>query len=332
MATSGVTGQFSMQTAALIEHAFRRCGKLPSTISGELLLAAKSNLALVLTDLVNDGLSLWCIQTTPLPCLIGKMVYALPPGTADVLNVNYRTQTALDGTLTVGVGWAGNMFTEALAPTNVQFSFATAGAPPELYVEYSDDAVTWTYAATYPGQSMSVLAEFLLAFDIDNTASALYWRLRDPTGVALSLASLTFSNAPSEIPMGVLNRDDYSNLPNKTLQTTRPTEYWYDKQIATQLRVWPIPNSTTGQLVVQTHRQIQDVGTLSESIEVPQRWLEYVIDALAYRVGAELPRGELEPGKLEKLEIKAESSKIRAEDGESDGAPFKVQPNLRGYT
>jgi hypothetical protein len=46
----------------------------------------------------------------------------------------------------------------------------------------------------------------------------------------------------------------------------------------------------------------------------------------------ELPAGEVPPGRLEYLDSKAEYHLNRAADGESDGAPIRLQPAIRGYT
>ena len=93
-----------------------------------------------------------------------------------------------------------------------------------------------------------------------------------------------------------------------------------------------MPNTSSDQIVVWNQRQIQDVGSLSGLLEIPQRWQESIIFSLACRVALEIPPGELPPGRLEFLENKAEYHLNRAEDGESDGSPIKLAPNVRGYT
>ena len=102
MATSGTVGATAIDVTTLIEHAFRRCGKLPSTISSELQLGAKESLFFLLTSLVNSGLSLWCINKYVIPLASGVSTYPLLAGTADVLNVQFRTYTVLSGTVTTG--------------------------------------------------------------------------------------------------------------------------------------------------------------------------------------------------------------------------------------
>jgi hypothetical protein len=318
--TSGTVGTTVVDVTSFIEHAFRRCGKMPSTISGEQQTAAMESLFFLLTDLVNDGVSLWCIQKAILPLVPAQTVYVLPPGASDVMACNYRTQsTEPNSTPISGAGWSGQSFTTAVTPTNVQVTFTTA-AISALVVEYSLDAgATWIQAAA------------LLSEDLDNTASATYWRIRDTSGILSPVSALAFNYGPSEVPMTQMNKDDYFSLPNKTFQANKSLQYWFDKQIAPQIWLWPVPN-TADQVALQYHRQIEDVGSLNNLLEVPQRWYEYVVFGLACRVAVELPNGELPPGRLEYLEQKAEYHLQRAADGESDGAPIKLQPAIRGYT
>jgi hypothetical protein len=315
-----------------IEHAFRRAGKLPSTISSEQQLAARESLFFLLVDLVNDGINLWCINRFVIPVLQGQAVYAMPPGLSDVMSIAYRTSTVLTGSTVAGVDYTGINFGATLtSPTNVEISFTSAGIPA-LVIEYSQDNITWLQVAQFALQQSTVPANFALAQDINNSPPAPFWRVRDTSGVLLPVGSVTWSNAPVEIPMDPYNRDDYWDLPNKTYQSNRALQYFFDKQIDPQIFIWPVPQASTDQLVVQYQRQIQDIGAFTNLVEVPQRWYEYTIFGLAEKVALELPAQELPPGRLDYLTGKAEYHKTRASNSESDGAPIKLQPNLRGYT
>jgi len=330
--TSGTVGLTTVDVTTFIEHAFRRCGKMPSTISGEQQTAAMESLFFLLTDLVNDGVSLWCIQKSIIPLVPAQAVYVLPPGSSEIISCNYRTQSVEQNSSPIsGVGWAGKSFPTPITPTNVQVSFSSVSLP-SLVTEYSlDSGATWIRVASFDKQQTQVPAGTALSDDIDNSASASYWRIRDTSGSIAPVSTLVFSYNPSEIPVTAMNRDDYFSLPNKTFQANKSLQYWFDKQISPQVWLWPVPN-TADQLAVEYHRQIQDVGSLNNLLEVPQRWYEYVTFALSCRVAVELPTGELPPGRLEYLEQKSEYHLLRAAQGESDGAPIRLQPALRGYT
>jgi hypothetical protein len=329
--TSGTVGTTVFDVTTLIEHGFRRAGKLPSTVSGELLLAAKESLFLFLTSLVSQGVSLWCIKKSVIPLVINQLQYGLPPGATNILGLSYRTDTTLTPASSIsGAGYSGQFFASAVIPTNVQIKLAVA-ATPQLVVEYSNDNITWTQVAAFDYQQSQLPAGTSLAEDIENSASATYWRVRDTSGTLATLSSIVFSNAPSEIPMTAFNRDDYYSLPNKTFQSSRSLQYWFDKQINPVLWLWPVPN-TPDQIVAQYQRQIQDIGTFTNTVEAPQRWYEYITCEMAVRCALEMPPAELPQGRLEYLTVMASTQLDIAAAGETDGAPIKIQPNLRGYT
>lgn len=335
MATSGTVGRTQVNTTDLIEHAFRRCGKLASTVSGELQQSARENLFFLLTDLANRGLSLFCQKKTVLQTVSDNVIYPLPVGTVDLLNALYRTQTALTGSVISGAGYSGLDLGAANTVTNVAIQFPTAQASITLVVEWSKDSgSTWTQAAAFPARQ-ALAANVWFSQDVDNTTEAAYWRVRDTSGTLPTFTTLTLSNNPYEVPMSPLNRDDYVNLPNKQFTVpagTQSLQYWFDKQNEPKMWIWPACGSDTNQIVVWTQSQIEDVGSLTDSIAVPQRWYESIIFLLACRCACEMLPSELPEGRLAYLSEMAEKHLIQAEDSENDGSSTRLVANIRGYT
>ena len=331
LVSSGTIGQTQIDVATIIEHSFRRCGKLPSTISGELLASARQNLFLIMYDLANRGLSLWCVQKYVLAITPGQTTFQMPVGTVDLLTALYRTSTTLTGTGTVTTASYTIDLGTAQTVNTVAVQFAAASSAT-LAIESSIDNVNWITALTY---TISAAAGAVVYQDINVSPSAEFWRVRDTSGVLATLTSVLFNNNPYEVTMSKISRDDYVNLPNKSFSSpagTKSLQYWFDKQVNPQIWVWPVAQGTTDNVVVWTQRQMQDVGLLTNALDMPQRWLESVIFTLACRNALELPPGELPPGRLEYLEAKAAEHLDRAEDGETDGAPIRLAPNIRGYT
>jgi hypothetical protein len=334
VAVSGTVGQTVITVTDLIEHAARRCGVLPSTLSGEVQLAARQSLYILTADLANRGLSLWCVGKQVLGMNANQTVFDLPVGTVDVLDALYRTQTNLTGSTISGLGWQGlDLGSGEDAVVNNVAVQLTAGATATLTLESSADNVTWTQqAATFPA-TLTVAANTWISFDANNAPEARYWRLKN-TAALPAIGELTFSNQPYEVNMAVMNRDDYVAFPNKTFtqEGSRSLQYWFDKQITPRLWIWPAAGQNTDQLVIWTHRQIQDVGAFTDTLEVPARWLESIIWTLACRLAIELPKGQIDMDRLTYLEGKSAEHLERAEDGESDGSPIRLLPNIRGYS
>ena len=335
MPTSGTVSQTSIDVTNIIEHAYRRCGKLASTISSELQLSARENLFFLLSDLANRGLSLWCLQKQVLGMQANQIQFPLQVGTVDVMTTLYRTKTDLAGATISGTGWQGldlGAGNEA-AVYNAAVTF-TGAATPTLVLEASADAITWVQQAVFP-PDVAVDANTWVCVDSENSSTLQYWRVRDTSGTLPAVGALTFSVTPYEIPMSKLSNDEYAALPNKTFTVpagSKSLQFWFDKQTAPRLWVWPGSQGATDQIVVWTQRHIQDVGALTNTLDIPQRWMESIILLLACRCALELPSGELPVGRLEYLEGKSQEHLAQAEDSESDGAPIRLSPNIGAYT
>lgn len=335
MSTSGTIGATVISATTIIEHAYRRCGKLASTISSELQLSARENLYFLLSDLANRGLSLWCLQKQVLGVNANQIQIPLQVGTVDVYTALYRTQTALTGSNISGAGWQGidlGIGSEA-AVYNAAITF-TAATTPTLVLESSSDSVTWTNQSNFPS-GVSVAANTWICADAENSQAFQYWRVRDTSGTLPTVGELAFSYLPYEVNMSKLSNDDYAALPNKTFSVpvgSKSLQYWFDKQINPRLWIWPASQGDTDQIVVWAQKHIQDVGALTNTLDVPQRWLESIILLLACRCAVELPSGELPAGRLEYLEAKSAEHLAQAEDSESDGSPIRLTPNIGGYS
>jgi len=159
-----------------------------------------------------------------------------------------------------------------------------------------------------------------------------YIRLQAAGGTTLDVTELVLGNQPQEIPCAPLNRDQYSDLPNKFF-LGRPVQYWYDKQ-RTQpiITVWPSPGAefTFFQLVCYVHRYIQDIGTMTQEIEVPQSWYLAIIARLKADIA--VTDEEVDPNLVASLDAIGEREWRAAWDGQSDGSPIQLLPNIGPYT
>jgi hypothetical protein len=137
------------------------------------------------------------------------------------------------------------------------------------------------------------------------------------------------SSLNTEIPCTAISRDDYVSFPNKFV-SGRPLNYWYNRTVTPSLNVWPVADSNFYQLVVWRQRSVQDVGTLTQQLELPDRWFETIIWQLAHRIAVEAPGTEA--GRIMLCKQHADEYQGEAEGGESDGSPVIFSPNIRSYT
>ena len=167
--------------------------------------------------------------------------------------------------------------------------------------------------------------------DIDPGANVNYYRIQAFNGTTLALRELYFGNNSREIQMSRLNRDDYTNLPNKNFTANQPYQYWFDRNIPVpNIYLWPVPSDAFVQMTVWYSRQVMDVGALTDQLEVPERWYEAVIMNLAHRMSLELPQVPMD--RVVYLEKMAAQYLNEAEQEERDKSPIYFAPNISVYT
>lgn len=328
MATSNTVASTTIDTALVIDHAVRRVGKSPSMLTPEQLDTCRNNLYLILTSMINRGVNLWCIDRKLIPLYENQASYTLPAGTIDVLNAQYRTPVDLwaDATQTENAAnWTAE-FSEAQAIATVGILFGNSAAY-SLILEYSSNGSSWSTAYTV-GATTEVSGAWKW-YDIDPAFSALYFRVRETVSGSVTFTNIILAAESREIPMERFSRDTYESQPNKN-SPGRPLNYLYDKQLTPVMTFWPVPNDTNSLISIKRQRQVQDVGTLSQKIEVPERWFESIIWTLSKNLAFELPDVDLERTKL--CIAMSDKYLVEAENGEVDSAPIFIAPNLRAYT
>jgi hypothetical protein len=329
VAVSGTVSATVFNTRKVVDHAYRRCRIPPEGISSEQISFALDSLYLILSMLANRGLQLWCIERFLMPLYQAQGLMTLPNGVVDILNTNLRTVEVLNTTSTniVTSTTYQTSFSAATQVTTVGIEWS--GASTAYALETSSDGATWTTVATESNPNTS--ANDVTWVDIQGSLATLYFRVRAVTGT-LNQAQVLLSNMPNEIPMARLNRDDYVNLPNKAFEG-RPLQFWCDRQLNNPVMyLWPVPSAqfVTAQVVVWVKRYIMDVGTMTQEIEVPQRWYDAIVYLLAARIAEESPT--VDPQMISILDQKAQRSLLEAENEERDNSPIYMTPNIAVYT
>lgn len=328
MAVSGQVSMTVFNTRKVIDHAFRKCRLPPEGVGGEQMTAAQETLYLILSMLANRGLQLWCIEKLILPLYENEAAVPVGNGIVDLLNTNYRTiqyltpatETVLVDRVTFDLGTS-----EIVTTVGVHW----LGASVAYNLQTSPDGVVWTTVKSVsdPGQTAG---EWTWT-DIDGSMAMRYFRVIAPGGL-LDQDDVLVGNTPNEIVMARLNRDSYANLPDKTF-TGKPLQFWLDRTLNEPVMyVWPVPNQSQalGQVVTYVKRYIMDVGSLTQEIEVPQRWFEAIVYQLAARLAEELP--QVDPSMLPVLDQKAMRALNEAEIEERDNSPIYFTPNIAVYT
>ena len=330
MATSGTVSTTQFTTRQVIDHAFRRCRLGAQQITSEMIDVANDQLYLILSNLANRGVQLWCIEKLIMPLYEGNGAVTLPLGTVDVLNTNLRTLQEVTGTETTSSTTVTMVVSGGTTLTTVGILWSAAAVP--FVIEQSVTGSTWTSVPTEESTTAPTqTAGQWLWVDFNATTTNNYFRVRATSGT-LSATDVYFGNTPTEIPIARLNRDDYTALPNKFF-LGRPLQFWFDRQLNQPImHLWPVPNAaaTTQQIVLWRHRYIQDVGTMVQELDVPQRWFDAIVAMLASKLAEETPEVDMQLMPI--LEAKADKALAEAENEERDNSPIYWQPQISMYT
>lgn len=328
MAYSGTVSGTTFNALKVVDHAFRRCRLPAQAITAEMHSYALDSLYLMLSELANIKTPSWCIEKVVLPMYENQPIVTLPAGTVEVLNLNYRTLQIVSGAVTT----AGNLYQVNFTTTTVVDTVGVewSGASVPLNFQVSNNGSTWTTVGTY---DETASAGEITWTDISGALAYQYFRIytQNPNDV-FNYTAIVMGNMPQEIPLGQLNRDSYVNQSNKVFPG-RPSNYYFQRDLPEPVvNLWPAPFSAAeqAQLVLWRHRQIMDTANLQQDVEVPQRWLNAIVDGLAAEVAAETP--QVDPQIMAVLEQKAAMSLQRAWDGDNDGSPIQINPGIGAYT
>jgi hypothetical protein len=325
MAYSGNVSSTTFNALKVVDHAFRRCRLPAQAITAEMQSYALNSLYLMLSELANIKTPSWCIEKLILPMYQNQPLVTLPPGTVEVLNLNYRVLQLLDGAVVATSNEYRVSFTSQTVVDTVGIKWSAAAVPVTFQV--STNGSVWVTVGT--SDAVASAGEITWT-DISGALPFQYFRI---TSISpLNYSAITLGNLPQEIPLGQLNRDNYVNQSNKVFPG-RPSNYYFQRDLPEPvIYLWPAPFSASeqAQLVLWRHRQIMDTENLKQEIEVPQRWLQAIVDGLASKVAAETPA--VDAALMPVLDQRATVSLQRAWDGDNDGSAIQINPGIGVYT
>jgi len=150
-------------------------------------------------------------------------------------------------------------------------------------------------------------AEYLLGADVIDVLSVICRR----NGVDYSMERLS--------------RDDYLSIPNKT-QQSRPNQFFLDRQLTPNLKIWPVPQNSTDVIVYDALTRMDDADVYTNTMDLPFRFYPCLAAGLAYYLA--LKRA---PNRVELLKAVYEEEFDRAATEDRDRASFQVSPSFDSY-
>ena len=141
----------------------------------------------------------------------------------------------------------------------------------------------------------------------------------------IDILSLVVRRSGTDFSMTRISRDAFLNLPNKT-STGRPTQYFLDRQITPNLKLYPTPENSTDVIHYDALTRIQDADAQVNTMEIPFRFIPCLTAGLAYYIAMKRA-----PDRIQLLKTVYEEEFERAMAEDRDRPAFNVVPKLDYY-
>jgi len=141
----------------------------------------------------------------------------------------------------------------------------------------------------------------------------------------IDILAVVIRRNSTDFSISRVSRDEFLSIPTKTTEG-RPTQFFLDRQITPNLKIWPLPENGTDVLIFDCLTRINDADTAKNTMEVPFRFYPCLAAGLAYYIS--LKRA---PERVQMLKAVYEEEFRRAIDEDRDRASFQISPSLRNY-
>jgi hypothetical protein len=141
----------------------------------------------------------------------------------------------------------------------------------------------------------------------------------------IDILSVVVRRSGTDYALDRVSRDEFLNIPSKTTQG-RPTQFFLDRQITPNLKIWPVPENSTDVIVYDALTRIQDADTSANTMEVPFRFYPCLAAGLAYYISIKRA-----PQRIQMLKAIYEEEFERAMTEDRDRASFNVVPQYEYF-
>jgi len=355
MTTSGTYNFLSVKVELLIREAFERIGIPGEMVEYQKLDSAMRSLNFMFSHWMARGVNLWTLETAFLPLVSGQKKYTLPPQVKNITQVSLRTswrqlggtasasqeggipanafdgnwQTAYTQTSRGGITYdygAGNPQTITFVgiQSNQQrdYNISVSASVSNTNFEQLLNIPLQTYPVINYGTQKYGLIQW---FEIPNPGSyETYGIVNLNVDSLLDIQEIFLNNMTQDIPLSEVSRSEYLAYPLKD-QIGRPTCYYMDHQIIPQLYLWPVPSSLYNCLMISYEKMLQDVGTVSNTLELPSRFYEALIWGLAYRMACKYAPDKINYAK----QYEEETLSIAMRD-DTESTPISIYGDVNG--
>ena len=91
----------------------------------------------------------------------------------------------------------------------------------------------------------------------------------------------TVSGVVTDYALDRVDRNEFISIPNKATKA-RSTEYWLERLKTPVFHLYPTPENSTDKLIYYTWRRIEDNTAQINDVDIPSRFMPWLVSGLAY--------------------------------------------------
>ena len=141
----------------------------------------------------------------------------------------------------------------------------------------------------------------------------------------IDILNAVIRRGTTDFTISRISRDQYINIPVKST-TGRPSQYFLDRQITPNLKLWATPENSTDTFVYDALTRIQDADTAQNTMEVPFRFYPCLTAGLAYYLAMKKA-----PDRIQILKAVYEEEFERASAEDRDRSNLTLTPSSTYY-
>lgn len=297
-----------------------------------------------LSEWADKGFNLFTVEKSMFQINIGQPSYLLPASTIETPEVTASNNTRLLGgtPFSSAGGVAANAFSGTAntactqnAPNGyISYVYPAAANPCVFYVgvqsnvsinytlvvEYSYDNVTWINNLTTPLTSYPIGQ--IIWWVVNTPLNVRAIRIRETGGSTLDVQQIYFSQPTFSRYLTAISREEYITYPNK-LQAATPSSFYLDRQSVPSMTLWPTPDNSYQTIVYNRTVQIQDITSINQNIDIPQRFMNAARTALSAEMSLIYA-----PDRFTLLKALSDEAYTIAGIEDEEKVPLRIKPNI----
>ena len=141
----------------------------------------------------------------------------------------------------------------------------------------------------------------------------------------IDVLSVVVRRGGTDFSLDRMSRADYLAIPTKTT-TGRPNQFFLDRQITPELKLWPVPDNSTDVVIYDALTRMDDADEYNNTMDVPFRLYPCLAAGLAYYISIKRA-----PNRAQLLKAMYEEEFERAMAEDRDRASFNVVPQYQYF-